>query len=78
MNSLCVDCRDGAQESPKLSTVPPASGELGTTMICLPFGGLASTDPEELRVPFLRPFWLLADGLSIAIAIFVWLRVNLF
>ena len=40
---------------------------LGRTTVRLPLGGLASTDPAEVRVPMLRAIWLLA-GLALALA----------
>jgi hypothetical protein len=62
-----------APVSPLISAV-----NRGIARIGLPLGGVASTDPTEVREPWIRPFWLLAAGLGLAIAIFVWLRVNLF
>jgi hypothetical protein len=50
----------------------------GVTTIRLPLGGVASTEAGHTREPVIRPFWLLAAGLGMAIAIFVWLRVNIF
>ena len=53
-------------------------GRRSRVAIVLPLGGVACTDPCEVREPLIRPFWLLVAGLGVAVLIFVWLRVNLF
>jgi hypothetical protein len=60
-----------------LWNAPPCPARLGRTTVPLPLGGVASTDLGRVRRPLVRPFWLLAMGLVMFVAVFVWLRVNM-
>jgi hypothetical protein len=66
-------CRPPTEEKGKGPGEPQG---LGATAVRLPFGGLASTDPTEVRAPLVRPFWLLA-GLVFALAALWFLVLSL-
>jgi hypothetical protein len=48
---------------------------MGRTKIFLLLGGIASSDPGEVRAPLVQPFWMLAFGLAAVVGVFVLLRV---
>jgi hypothetical protein len=53
------------------------SAELGHTWVKLPFGGMASSSPEEVRRPQFPTFALLAATAAAAVAGFVLARLLL-
>ena len=51
--------------------------EAGGTRLQFPLGGVASTDPSELRAPLIRPFWLLAGMVGVGASVLVGVRLLL-
>jgi hypothetical protein len=64
-----------ASRKGKVSELPIWTTELGETLLQLPLGGIACSDPTKVRKPLVRPLWLLMAAMLVLAASLVWIRL---